>query len=268
VFFNGVTIRLLSKYLPTCKLEWKSNGTLLTFQAAVLLLGMCYSSLVLYYITSITENTPDAVSRCAILNKLLGVVHFSCNFFIYQFLLLRAKAVEVSKWQKWFGKGLFAFIFLELILIVWYGIEVKPLMILLGDGVTYTCGAEISSAVTFFYGFFDIVMNIGCLVLFVLPLRELMNYRKKNGSQDESFSTIITRNFRSSVMCVVINICLLVNISINDDISLAFTFVHGAYSTVSGIACLYATSFAWERQSSGAYSNFKQVTGSNNMSKA
>jgi hypothetical protein len=273
VFFNGVSVQLFSKLLPICRLDWNSNRPLLSCQAAVIVLGTCYSALVLYYMTSITENSPDDIARCAILGKMLGVVLFSLNFFVYQFLLLRAKAVELSKVQKWFRKTIFVISFLELALIAWYGIEFKPVMILLGDGVTYSCGTDVPYSVTLFYGFLDIVMNIGCLVLFVLPLRQLINYRKNNDKnynhdQGNSFSIIIRRNFRSSLMCVVINLCLLVVISSNDDVAVAFTFVHAAYSTVSSFACLYATSFAWEQPHCfGARSNEK-ATDTTNTSKA
>src|SRR5690242_9761481 len=109
IFFNGVTVKLFASYLPSCKLDWKSNRSMLTCQAAVLVLGTSYSILILYYITSINGNTPEAIYQCAILDKLLGVVLFSCNFFIYQFLLLRAKAVELSKCQKWLRQVMFAF---------------------------------------------------------------------------------------------------------------------------------------------------------------
>jgi hypothetical protein len=250
LFFNGTTVKILTQFLPYCKLSWKSNWKFLGLQSAALIIGTTYSAVVLYYNAALVENTPETVRVCTILNAVAASLIFSFNFIVYQFLLLRAQTVETTNsiWEKRIRLVLFAVSFSDIALVFWSDFTMDSAMIPLSDGVTFTCTPITGNELIVFYALVDIVMNVGCLLLFSIPLRRLLKFRRQSGANlsENSLETVLRRNLKASVICVLFNFFSMLVYSFNDDISLSFIWVLAAYTTACCFACLYATSFGWK----------------------
>jgi hypothetical protein len=210
---------------------------------------------------------------CTIGFRLGSVLFVLFHFFNYMFLMQKANASNAIPSNPLLGKLLY----LATCSVPLYAIAVA----ILNSGQfdsdipeaqrtnsDYFCTAHIKWEMPVIFGFMDTLLQLGYLIYFILPLRQVLQnfsqlraalvYKPVEGDIAEKKKRLIAvtaRNFVACAVSVASTMCAVVSVAIGNS-EVPVTVRLCAYISVPfnvlacGLASLYATSGAWENQHS------------------
>eukprot|EP00475_Leptophrys_vorax_P038244 TRINITY_DN670_c0_g1_i1.p1 TRINITY_DN670_c0_g1~~TRINITY_DN670_c0_g1_i1.p1 ORF type:complete len:316 (-),score=64.22 TRINITY_DN670_c0_g1_i1:432-1379(-) len=249
--FNGVTLIVVlvgivsrtssSKYALKYKVDWSSKVGIT--QVAVICMALIYTLWKLLQ-SAVGANSD---SLCTVLCKLSAFSFPMIDFAVYIFLRIRNEKSltgDESKRRKMFERVLFTMTFVTPILAI--------LNAVYGDGAllgktTKSCVTQPYAPIALTVSFFEIVVNVGFLFLFIMPLRMLA--RERSALDSKRVSEISRRNFISCLLCVTGGVFTNTSaaiLSLVDSVapSLSPFLVFGSVLVVIGV--LFSTWKAWE----------------------
>jgi hypothetical protein len=228
-----------SKYALKYKVDWSSRVGL--SQVFVIVMAMNYAFWKLLQ-SVIGGNSADL---CSSLCKISALSFPLVDFAVYWFLRVRNEksvAGDESKARKIFERILYALTFITPILAI--------LNAVFGSGSVKkgSCITQPNASVALTVSVFEIIINFGFLLLFILPLRELA--RDRSALDTKRVSEISTRNFVSCLVCVIGGVftnSAAAALTLNSSAAPVSPYlVIGSVVVVIGL--LYSTWKAWEWQ--------------------
>jgi hypothetical protein len=239
-----------AKFWPSFNLPWNSPlflSQLMQLVAAIVFYVLCIKGL---YVPS-TE--PEW--KCNAMFKAASMMFvFNC-FFMYLFLLEKAKVVQVASSAKFnlFHQGI-KLITLGLPgFIALVGYLNSGIFMFDSEANVTVCFVTVLPVTAIIVALLDMSLNIGFFILFYIPLRAVIKARIASGNPDDKHDLEVTarRNFETTVFSVVGNLTAMITITIGNlsghtSTLIILSVLCGFSVKMNTLALLYVTKNAWD----------------------